>query len=393
MNRKDRVAQEAQQLVTDSRCLYLAARKIGELGIVGEMRNRVIIFLACLTMWLDEKVSVIVMGPSSSGKTTLMDKATQVFPPESIIRRASFSKKAIAYGEESFEKKLLSVNEYRPNAESQLMLRLLQSEGRVAHEYVSGQHTEVAERVGYPVILTTTTVDDLVEDDATRFLNIRVSEKPEHIRAVLRRTLERKEPQEPDLKVWQQAIRLLGERAKEPVEFPTWLDYVVDHVPLDKVRVQRDWHRCLGMLQASALCGKEHGRDISFADYCALYRILNPALTATMHAVSEHEIALRQSVLRLAKELGHGVTVNEVREDLHWNKTMAYKYVHAAVAHKLIEHERGTREKNVKRLLPIEGVAGKFLPSPKQVLKNVKDLGESVQFINPFNGKLETVSR
>src|SRR5882762_2351978 len=105
------------------------------------------------------------------------------------------------------------------------MLRLLQSEGRVAHEYVKGGHTEVAERVGFPVILSTTTEDELIEDDSTRFLAVRVSEKPEHIRAVLKRTLQRSKPQRTDMEVWRQAIRLLGERAQEPFEFPSWLHY------------------------------------------------------------------------------------------------------------------------------------------------------------------------
>jgi energy-coupling factor transporter ATP-binding protein EcfA2 len=393
MKKKELVMDEARKLIRDPRFLYRAARKIGELGVVGELRNRLIIFLACLTMLLDEKVSVIAIGPSGSGKSTLFERTTPLYPPECVIKRASFSRKAIAYGEESLDGKILYVNEYRGGTEAQMMLRLLQSEGHFAHEYVKGEHTEVADRAGFPVIVTTTTKEDLVEDDSTRFLAVRVSEKPEHIRAVLKRSLVRRESQEPDVEVWQQAIRLLGDRAQGPFDFPRWLHYVVDQVPLEKVRVQRDWRRCLGMLQASALCGSQHSREISFADYCVVYQILNPALTATMHAVSEHELAVRRSVLNLSKELEHGVTVQQIREQLNWNRSMTYKYVHAAVQHKLIRYEGGTREKNVKRLLPIEGAAGKFLPSPRQVLQHVKDLGESVEFINPFNGELETFRR
>jgi energy-coupling factor transporter ATP-binding protein EcfA2 len=393
MKRSAQITQEAKQLIEGPRLLYRAARKIGELGVVGEVRIRLIIFLACLTMWLDEKVSVLVTGPSSSGKSTIVDKVTTLYPPESVITRASFSRKAIAKGKESFENKILYVYEFSGSKEARQLIRHVQTEGEVSHEYSAGDDTKVAQRIGSPVVLSTTTEGKIFEDDATRFLTVRVTESPKHILAVLKAPLRHRESQEPCVEVWRQAIRLLGERVPKRFPLPDWLGYVAEQVPRERPRVQRDWKRSLGLLKAVALCQARDEPEIRFEDYCILYHILNPALTATMHAINEHEIAVRTAVVTLSNELGHGVTGRQVREQLNWSKTMAYKYIEAAQEHKLIRCESGTRVRNKLRLLPVAGAVGKFLPSPKQVLKNAQGLGESVRYIDPLTGKTKVVRR
>jgi energy-coupling factor transporter ATP-binding protein EcfA2 len=392
MKGNERIVEEAQRLIGPT-FLFHAAKKIGELGVVGEVRNRLIIFLACLTMWLDEKVSVLVTGPSSSGKSTLINRVTKLYPPDSLVTRASFSRKAIARGRKSFENKILYVYEFSGTKEAREMIRLLQSEGEVAHEHSSGAGTKVSRRFGFPVVLTTSTCDKIFEDDATRFLTVRVTESPKHILAVLKAPLSRRVAHEPGVEVWQQAIRLLGERVTKLFDYPDWLGYVAEQVPRERVRVQRDWQRSLGMLKAISLCQGRDRPGIKFEDYCVLYRILNPALTATMHAISEHEIAVRTAVAKLSKEMGHGVTGRQVRDELDWGKSMAYKYIEAAQAHKLVWCEPGTREKDKLSLLPVEDAVASFLPSPKRVLQNAKGLGDSVRYVDPLTGKARIVRR
>jgi hypothetical protein len=87
------------------------------------------------------------------------------------------------------------------------------------------------------------------------------------------------------------------------------------------------------------------------------------------------------------------VTTKELRECLGWDKSMAYKYVRASVKHNLIRYQPGTTEKNVKPLLPVPEASGTFLPSPRQVLDNAKELGDSMDFVGPLSGKLARVRR
>lgn len=389
MARNDTLTERAMALVNDPRFLFRAGRKIGELGIVRESRNRLIIFIACLTMFIDEKVSILATAPSRSGKSTLIETPLKLIPPEWVVRRASFSRKALVFGKESLERKILYVTEFSGSKEARLMLRILQSEGEVAHEYSVGGRTRVARRTGSPVVLTTTTEDSIFEDDATRCLSIRVSESPKKILAVLKSALNSNETNdEPKVEVWQDAVRLIGERAKKRPEFPGWLEYVAEQLPRDRVRVQRDWKRFLAFLRIAALCRPRSASElgISFGDYCAVYRILNSALTATAHAVNENELAVRNAVQELGKEVGHGVTTKQIAEHLGWGESMTYKYIHSALKHGLVQHEPGTRERNVKRLVPAGDGTKPFLPRPSRVLKHFPELRDEASYVDPLTG-------
>src|SRR5436190_1660699 len=179
----------ALRLIADPLFLFNAGQKIGEMGIVGEERNRLILLLAGIARNLPEPPSVLVKGSTSSGKSTLVKRSIQLFPPECVIERAGLSQKALAYGGGSLASKILFINEYRCGKDSQLLLRLLQSEGRIKHEstMVQGARrgTKTLERLGTPVVLTTTTDEHVFSDDETRFLSLWVDESESQTLAIL----------------------------------------------------------------------------------------------------------------------------------------------------------------------------------------------------------------
>ena len=396
MKSKNKIMDAAAQLIKDPRFLYRAAKKIADLGMVGEVRNVLIVFVVCLTMILKKKVSLIVIGPSSSGKSTLLQLPLKLLPLELVITRASFSRKAMAYGEEPLDDKILYINEYRGGKDAQLQLRILQSEGEIAHEYTAGGKTEVTQRLGSPVVLTTTTEENIFEDDATRFLTIQIDETSEQNLAVFKAEISpRKRSEEPKLEVWRQAIRLLRDSYDGDFPFPSWFEYVAEQVPRDKVRSRRDWARFLALIQAIALCRSQADgkKSITFPDYCVAHRIFNGAFTATAYTLNENELDLQKAVIRLHRKHGRAVTTKEIRKELRWQKSMTYKFVREAVKHKLVQQESGTQEKNVKRFLPVPNSYGTFLPSPKKVLDNAEELGQSIKYLDPFTGEWKTVNR
>jgi hypothetical protein len=393
---KNKITDAANKLVKDPRFLYRAWKKIETLGMVGEVRNVLIVFLVCLTLILKRKVSLIVTGASSSGKSTVLQLPLKLLPPELVITRASFSRKAMAYGEEPLDDKILYVNEYSGGREAQLQLRILQSEGEIAHEYTAGGKTEVTRRSGSPVVLTTTTQESIFEDDATRFLAIQIDETADQNLAVFKAEISgRKRSEEPKLEVWREAIRLLKTSYDGEFPFPSWFEYVAEQVPRDRVRSRRDWKRFLALIQVIALCRSQAdgNKEITFADYCVAYRIFNSAFTATAYAVNQNELELQKAVIRLHKKLGRAVTTKEIREGLGWQESMTYKFVKEAVKHKLVQQESGTREKNVKRFLPVPDTYDTFLPSPRKVLDHAQELGRSVEYLDPFTGEWRKVSR
>ena len=125
------------RLLSDPRFLYKACRKVGELGIVGEKRIILILLLAAIARLFPKPPSVLIKGPTSSGKSTVVKKTLLLFPPGSVIERAGLSKKALVHGKGSLAHRILFVHEYRCGKDAQLLLRLLQSEGRITHEYTA----------------------------------------------------------------------------------------------------------------------------------------------------------------------------------------------------------------------------------------------------------------
>jgi|SRR5579864_1011082 len=164
--RRDRTAKrgldrKAQDLLHDPMFLYKAGQKVGDLGVVGEKRNRLVLILAGMSKALPEPTSVLVKGPPSSGKSNLVKKTLRLFPANCIVDRAGLSPKALAHGKVSLKHKILFINELRSAKEAQLLLRLLQSEGKIEHEFTTvrgaARGTKTVRRVGMPVVLSTTT--------------------------------------------------------------------------------------------------------------------------------------------------------------------------------------------------------------------------------------------
>lgn len=392
MDRIAKVESQAINLVKDRRFLFKAGQTIGSLGLVGESRNRLIIFLAALTSMnpvQKRRNSVMVLGPSGTGKTALIEIPLKLFPPEFVVRRASFSRQALAYGEEPLDKKALFIDEYRGGKEAQYFLRLLQSEGQIAHEIAARGKTEVRLRLGSPVVLTTTTEETIFEDDMTRFLMISSDDSAEQNVAVMKAELNEVSPEaKSEVNVWRRAVRSLFDNYKQ-LAFPPWFAYVAEQVPSQNTRARRDWKRFLGLMQSIAMCSPDPKRNgqITIEDYCVGHSLLNPAFTASTFAINENELRIGSLVKQLYKQSDTAVTIKEIRDRLGWNPSLAYKYVKAAARHQIIKYEGGTREKNVKLVLPMKGLSAEFLPSPYKVLDNAKELEPSVEYVDPLSGE------
>jgi hypothetical protein len=128
---------KAIQMLNDPLFLYKAGQRVAKLGVIGERRNILILVLAGIARTLPKPPHVLIQGPTSSGKTTLIKTTLHLFPPSCVEERAGLSAKALAHGKGSLANKILFIQEYRCGKDAQQLLRLLQSEGRVTHEYTA----------------------------------------------------------------------------------------------------------------------------------------------------------------------------------------------------------------------------------------------------------------
>jgi energy-coupling factor transporter ATP-binding protein EcfA2 len=397
------ITNEARRLLSGSRFLYKAGKKIGELGVVGEELLRMIVFLAGVTRNLPEKASVLVKGSTSSGKSTIVKQALQLFPRKYVVERAGLSKTALAYGDIYLGDKVLVMTEYQSAKDAQFLLRLIQSEGQIEHEATTvrgrKRKTKTFKRTGTPVVITTTTSDSVHPDDETRFLSVYVTETAEQTLAIVKAQARGKQSlHQRDLEVWRTATSLLRTRQGDFEDPPGWLNYVAEHLPLKEVRVRRDWGRFLAFLRAVALCRHRPSDlrrlNISFRDYCVAYKIFEPVLVARVRESPVQELQVSQAIARLNKEKGRAVTIKELAKHLNWKPKLTYKRVERAVDDRLIEYELGPpREKNVKPLLARDEATKRFLPPPKRVLKDNPEIGKKVKYVHPFTGKWRVVSK
>lgn len=400
--KQDDIYRKALRLLSDPRFLFRAGQKIGELGVVGEERTRMITLLACVGRTLPVPPGVMEKGSTASGKSTVVKNTILLFPPECVIERAGLSGKALAHGAGSLANKILFINEYRCGKDAQQLLRLLQTEGHIRHEFTTvrgaRRGTEIAERFGTPTVLTTTTDDKVFADDETRFLSVWVDESPSQTLAILKaKATGPRKISYRDLRVWRTALSLIVCKEGDFDHPPAWLEYVAERVPLNKVRVRRDWDRFLSFCKAVALCRAatrtSDAVDITFADYCVAYRILEPALAATLHSLPSQEFTVGRTVADLTKQRGRAVTVNEISTQLGWKSSLVYKHVKRAVKHRLIEYETGAREKNVKLLRANMDFSDGFLPTPASVFRSNPKIGSEVRYVDPFTGERRIMRR
>jgi len=398
---KTNIEQKARRLL-GPHFLYYACRKIGELGVIGEKRIRLILLLVALTRTLLDPISVLVKGSTSSGKTTTVRDTLQLLQSDVVIMRAGLSGKALAYGKGSLSGKILFVNEYRCGKDAQQLLRLTQSGESIHHEAttVSGRNrsTQTVERTGTPVVLTTTTDDEVFADDESRFLSVWADESPEQTRAILLAQAQTKPSiDDRELQVWRTATSLVARKPGDFSTSPEWLTDVFSLLPVSRVRVRRDAKRFLSFTKAIALCRADPWRtnplEISFQDYCVAYIILEEVFASTLQGVPTRETEIAKAVEALHARLERPVTTREIARFLHAKKAVIYKHTKRAVQHRLVQYESVTRERNVKRLMPRGTGRTSFLPTPQTVLDRHPSIGESVTYVDPFTGQEETLRR
>jgi energy-coupling factor transporter ATP-binding protein EcfA2 len=405
-NRNAAITKEAQHLISSRRFLYKVGQKIRQVGVVGEKHLRMIVFLAGVTRNLPEKASVLVKGSTSSGKSTIVKEVLQLFPPKCVTERAGLSKTALAYGRGYMGDKIWLMTEYKSAKDAQFLLRMMQSEGHIEHEATTvrgtQRKTKTVKRSGTPVVLTTTTSHNVHPDDETRFLSVYMTETKQQTLAILKAQAGgKKAVDQRELEVWRAATSLLRPQQNDFEDPPGWLNYVAEHLPLEEVRVRRDWKRFLAFLCAVALCrprpSDRRPLNISFSDYCVAYKIFEPVLVASVRKASllelpAEELQVSQTIAHLYKETGQAVTIRELAKHLNWREKRVYKYVQRAVGDRIVTQESGTRERNVKRFLP-RGQVTRFLPQPEKVLKNNPKIGKKVKYVHPFTGKWKRVCR
>lgn len=107
-------------------------------GLAGERRAAKLVFLCMVSRFLKRPVSGAVKGPSSVGKSWLVDRVLDFFPSSAFHKLTGMSERALAYSEEPLAHRFLVLYEAAGlgGKFASYLVRSLLSEGRVRYETV-----------------------------------------------------------------------------------------------------------------------------------------------------------------------------------------------------------------------------------------------------------------
>ncbi len=272
---------EALALLRDP---HLLGRIAADFAVVGEKTNKLTAYLAAVSRKLDRPLAVLIQSTSAAGKTTLMEAALAMLPPEDVTKFSAMTGQSLYYlGDGCLKHKVLAIVEEEGAAKAGYALKLLQSEGelRIAStgkEATTGRLTTQEYRVEGPTMLFLTTTSITTDEELlNRCIVLSVNEDREQTRAI--HALQRRRETLDGMLAAQAHDRVLtlhrnAQRLLRPLlvvnphaERLTFLDV--------KTRARRDHQKYLTLIRAVALLHQHqrpvrtvehHGRTVEFIE-------------------------------------------------------------------------------------------------------------------------------
>lgn len=371
-----------EELARERRILDVFADTLRRSGVAGEARAAKLLYLALTSRLLDRVVSVAVKGPSSGGKTYLVERVLNFFPESAYYALTAMSERTLAYSEEPIKHRFLVIYEAEGMSGdfATYLMRSLLSEGRVRYETVEsipqGIRPRLIEREGPTGLIMTTTSVKLHPENETHLLSLTVTDTQDQTRSVIRALAKRKK-EEADLALWLALQEwLAGPEAERRVEIP-YAEDLAELVPPVAVRLRRDFGAVLNLVRAHAVLHQanrkrdEEGRIIAdLDDYAAIRELVADLVAEGVEATVPK--TLRETV-EAAKRLlegseGEPITTAAVAQELKLDKSAALRRVRAAMDRghlKNLEDRKG----RPARIVSGDPIAGEVevLPSVEQL--------------------------
>jgi hypothetical protein len=186
------IARKARRLLADPAFLFKVGQKIEELGVVGEERNRLILFLACVTRVLPNPAAIIIRG--SSGKSSLVNPVIWLFDGRHVVDILDLSEQEIRWRLGRLSEHILLIDDYRDSAkDKQILMKLLQPQGAMYKAFQWGKDDDERDGPGdkiyirqWPVVLFTTRGDAALKNEESRFLSLHTDETPAQSLAIVK---------------------------------------------------------------------------------------------------------------------------------------------------------------------------------------------------------------
>ena len=275
--------------------------ELDRIGLVGERRAAKLIYLAVTSRLLDRPVSVAVKGPSSGGKSFVVETTLQFFPTAAFYSLTAMSDRALAYSNEPLQHRHLVIYEAAGMTSdfATYLIRSLLSEGCLRYETVEktkdGLVPRLIEREGPTGLIVTTTNLRLHPENETRMLSLTITDTQVQTAEVFRALAKENNHADTNLTQWHALQRWLS-TGPIRVAIP-FADELAQLVPPVAVRLRRDFKTVLTLIRAHALLHQasrltdEQGRVIAtLEDYTAVRELVADLVSEGVEATVKPEI-------------------------------------------------------------------------------------------------------
>jgi len=368
-------------------------------GVAGERRTAMILYLALTSRRLDRPVSVAVKGPSSGGKSFLVERVAGYFPESAVYALTAMSEKTLAYSDEPIKHRFLILYEASGMGGDfqTYLIRSLLSEGRLRYETLEktneGIKPRLIEREGPTGLIVTTTMDRLHPENETRLLSLLVTDTQEQTGQVLR-ALADEELTPPERDEWF-ALQEWLEGAMRHVTIP-FAGVLAEMIPSVAVRLRRDFSAILNLIRAHALLHQrtrehdEKGRVVATVggDYRMVRELVGDLVAEGVEATVSATVRETVEVIeRLVDESDDdAVSLTQIAAELKLDKSAASRRVRSATFKgyvKNLEDRKGRPGRYLTGEPLPEDVA--VLPTVEEVLHRCEPLYPPSATLNPHS--------
>jgi hypothetical protein len=389
--------ERCQKLAEESDILGRFAEELARSGVAGESRIAKLLYLAVTSRLLERPVSVALKGPSSGGKSYVVDRVLSFFPKSTYYALTAMSDRTLAYSEEPIKHRFLVIYEAAGMSGefATYLMRSLLSEGRVRYETVEktseGMKPRLIEREGPTGLIVTTTAVKLHPENETRLLSLTVSDTQAQTQAVMAALADEVGEAGPNFEPWH-ALQVWLESAEHRV----WIPYakkLAKLIPPVAVRLRRDFGALLNLTRAHALLHQAsrerdaEGRIVATIeqDYAAVRELVADLVSEGIEATVPATVRETVEAVRRLREDSNGepVTVAELARELKLDRSAVSRRVRNA-------KDRGylrDLEENLRK--PSRLVLGDDLPDDLQILPSPEDVRAGMQERASGNARLD----
>ncbi len=249
---------EVEKFLANDNILERLLKDSAALGIVGEEKPRVVVYLVMQSRKLQRPLHLLAVGQSATGKTIVIKVLLLLVGRDQARIFSVLSAKALCYQSQPLDGKIIFLEEQDGGAGAEYTLRLLQSEGQLTIESTvkdegTGKFVVQSNAVsGRCVTISCTTCVELDPQNQSRLIEVRFDEtQPQTDRILRQQRADAARLARPDnsaiLDFWREVDRQL-QPCKVVVPFAEQIAF-----PSNRVRSRRDQTKLLALIEASAL--------------------------------------------------------------------------------------------------------------------------------------------